>query len=45
VLAHIEQSRGEAVKQAVVGRGRRGKIEVNGTEVVLPKTALKRGKK
>lgn len=42
VLSHIEQSRGAAVKQAVVDRGYRGKKEVNGTEIILPKKALKR---
>ena len=42
VLAHIEQSRGNAVKQAVVDRGYRGKNEVNGTAIVLPKKPLKK---
>jgi len=41
ILNHIEQSRA-AVKQAVVDRGYRGKKEVNGTEIILPKKALKR---
>lgn len=42
ILNHIEQSRGAAVKQAVVDRGYRGKKEVNGTEIILPKKALKK---
>ena len=42
VLAHIEQSRGNAVKQAVVDRGYRGKNEVNGTAIILPKKPLKK---
>ena len=41
VLEHIEVSRGKAVKQAVCDRGYRGKSEVNGTEIILPKKALK----
>lgn len=42
VLDHIEQSRGKAVKRAVVDRGYRGKSEVNGTEIILPKKPLKK---
>ena len=42
ILNHIEQSRGASVKQAVVDRGYRGKKEVNGTDIILPKKALKR---
>ena len=42
VLAHIESSRGKAVKQAVVDRGYRGKNEVNGTAIILPKKPLKK---
>ena len=42
VLTHIERSRGKSVKQAVVDRGYRGKHEVNGTEIILPKKALKK---
>ncbi|VAW91947.1 ISPg7, transposase [hydrothermal vent metagenome] len=42
VLEHIEQSRGKAVKRAVVDRGYRGKNEVNGTAIILPKKALKK---
>lgn len=42
VLEHIEESRGKAVKRGVVDRGYRGKNEVNGTEIILPKKPLKR---
>ena len=42
VLEHIEASRGKAVKRGVVDRGYRGKNEVNGTEIILPKKPLKR---
>lgn len=42
VLEHIETSRGKSVKQAVCDRGYRGKKEVNGTEIILPKKALKK---
>jgi len=42
VLEHIEISRGKAVLQAVCDRGYRGVKEVNGTEIILPKKALKR---
>ncbi len=42
VLEHIEVSRGKAVLQAVCDRGYRGVREVNGTEIILPKKALKR---
>ena len=42
VLDHIEQSRGKPVKQAVVDRGYRGKNEVNGTQIILPKKPLKK---
>jgi len=42
VLTHIEQSRGKPVKQAVVDRGYRGKNEVNGTQIILPKKPLKK---
>jgi IS5 family transposase len=42
VLTHIEQSSGKAVKQAVVDRGYRGKREVNGTQITLPKKPLKK---
>jgi len=44
VLNHIEQSRGKTVKPAVVDRGYRGKKVVNGTEIILPKKALKKRK-
>ncbi len=42
VLEHIETSRGKPVKQAVCDRGYRGKNEVNGTDIILPKKALKK---
>jgi IS5 family transposase len=42
VLEHIKASRGKAVKRGVVDRGYRGKNEVNGTEIILPKKPLKR---
>ena len=42
VLEHIEASRGKAVKRGVVDRGYRGRNEVNGTEIILPKKSLKR---
>ena len=42
VLEHIETSREKAVTQGVCDRGYRGKKEVNGTEIVLPKKALKK---
>jgi IS5 family transposase len=42
VLEHIEASRGKAVKRGVVDRGYRGRSEVNGTEIILPKKPLKR---
>jgi IS5 family transposase len=42
VLEHIEASRGKTVKRGVVDRGYRGRNEVNGTEIILPKKPLKR---
>jgi IS5 family transposase len=42
VLQHIETSRGKAVKTAVCDRGYRGKQQVNGTAIQLPKKPLKR---
>jgi transposase, IS5 family len=42
VLTHIEQSTGRPVKQAVVDRGYRGKSEVNGIQITLPKKPLKK---
>ena len=42
ILEHIEQSRGKKAKQAVCDRGYRGKSEVNGTAIILPKPPLKR---
>ena len=42
VLEHIEASRGKAVKRGVVDRGYRGRNEVNGTKIILPKKSLKR---
>ncbi len=42
VLDHVEQTRGKVVKQAVVDRGYRGKNEVNGTQIILPKKPLKK---
>ena len=42
VLEHIEVSRGKPVKTAVCDRGYRGKQQVNGTAIQLPKKPLKR---
>jgi len=42
VLEHIETSRGKMVKRGVVDRGYRGRNEVNGTKIILPKKSLKR---
>ncbi len=42
ILEHIEQSRGKKAKQAVCDRGYRGKSEINGTTIMLPKPPLKR---
>ena len=42
ILHHVEVSRGKAVKQVVCDRGYRGKCEVNGTQIILPKKALKK---
>jgi hypothetical protein len=42
VLPRIDQSRVEAVKQAVVDQGYRGKNEVNGTAIMLSTKALER---
>ena len=42
ILSHVDATRGASVIQAVCDRGYRGKKEVNGTQVVLPKKALKR---
>jgi len=42
VLDHIEESRVKVVKRGVVDRGYRGKNEVNGTEIILPKKPLKK---
>ncbi len=42
VLQHIMQTRGKPVKQAVCDRGYRGKSEVNGVQIILPKKPLKR---
>ncbi len=42
ILTHVETSRGKAVKQAVCDRGYRGKSEVNGSQIILPKKALKK---
>ncbi len=42
VLEHIDQSRGMKAKQATCVRGYRGKNNVNGTDIVLPKPPLKR---
>ncbi len=42
VLAHIETSRGKAARTAVCDRGYRGKQQVNGTAIQLPKKPLKR---
>ena len=42
VLEHIETSRGKMVKRGVVDRGYRGRNEVNGTKIILPKKPLKR---
>ena len=42
ILAHLEVSRGKAAKQGVCDRGYRGKKNVNGTEIILPKKPLKK---
>ena len=42
ILRHIEVSRGRAAKQAVCDRGYLGKSSVNGTQIILPKKALKK---
>ena len=42
ILRHVEISRGKAAKQAVCDRGYRGKVEVNGTQIILPGKALKK---
>ncbi len=42
ILRHIEISRGKAAKQAVCDRGYRGKVEVNGMQIILPGKALKK---
>ncbi len=42
VLEHIEQFWGKPIKQAVCDRGCRGKSEVNGIPIILPKKALKK---
>jgi len=42
ILTHVEDSRGKKVKEAVCDRGYRGKSEVNGVRITLPKPPLKR---
>ena len=46
ILRHVEISRGkaakQAAKQAVCDRGYRGKVEVNGMQIILPGKALKK---
>jgi IS5 family transposase len=42
ILNHIKVSRGKRAKQAVCDRGYRGKNEVDGTKIILPKKVLKR---
>ena len=42
ILTHVEASRGKAAKQGVCDRGYRGKSCVNGTQIILPKKALKK---
>lgn len=42
ILTHVETSRGKAAKQGVCDRGYRGKSSVNGTQIILPKKALKK---
>lgn len=42
ILAHIEKSRGQPVELAVCDRGYRGVSQVNGTNIILPKPALKK---
>lgn len=42
ILAHIEISRGKKAQQATCDRGYRGKQQVNGTRIVLPKPPLKK---
>ncbi len=42
ILAHVKTSRGKAAKQGVCDRGYRGRSSVNGTQIILPKKALKK---
>ncbi|MEQ1816133.1 MAG: hypothetical protein ABL861_06630 [Nitrosomonas sp.] len=43
ILHHVEIPRGKAAKQqAVCDRGYRGKVEVNGTQIILPGKAFKK---
>ncbi len=42
ILRHVEALRGKAAKLAVCDRGCRGKDEVGGTGIILPRKALKR---
>ncbi len=42
VLQHINTTREKVVKQAVCDRGYRGKTDVDGTKIILPKKPLKR---
>jgi len=42
VLEQIKASRGKTVKRGIVDRGYRGRNEVNGTEIILPKKPLQR---
>lgn len=40
ILNHIKVSRGKRAKQVVCDRGYRGKNEVDGTKIILPKKTL-----
>ncbi|VAX00553.1 ISPg7, transposase [hydrothermal vent metagenome] len=42
VLQHINATRDKVVKQAVCDRGYRGKTDVDGTKIILPKKPLKK---
>ncbi len=42
ILTHVETSRGKAAKKSVCDRGYRGRSCVNGTQIILPKKALKK---
>jgi transposase, IS5 family len=41
ILTHVAVSRGKIAKQGIRDRGYRGKSEVDETQIILPKKALK----